>query len=78
VKTTNPLKHAYPHAKLQNVTLTSINRLTKTTAWLSRHMIENNDLRNWSLSGIVGGLPDEIVIDSPAPIRFNVDLSPCA
>jgi hypothetical protein len=34
VKTVNPLKHPFPHAKLYNVKLTSITRLNKNTAAL--------------------------------------------
>jgi hypothetical protein len=47
---TNPLGHPYPHAKLRNVKLTPISRLSKGNSWLSRHMIENDDLRNFAIS----------------------------
>ena len=50
IKTTNPFKHKFPHAKLQNVTLTSINRLSKNTEKLSLSLIQNQDLRNYSIS----------------------------
>jgi hypothetical protein len=50
IKTTNPLKHAFPHAKLKNITLTSINRLSKNTERLSLSLIQNQDLRNYSIS----------------------------
>jgi hypothetical protein len=50
MKTVNPFKHPYPHAKLYNVTLTSIARLSKGNSHLSRHMIENDDVRNFAIS----------------------------
>jgi hypothetical protein len=46
-KTTNPLNHPFPHAKLVNISLTSIKRLNKGCQRLSAHMIENDDPRNW-------------------------------
>jgi hypothetical protein len=49
-QTTNQFRHAFPHAKLYNVTLTPISRLTRGNSWLSRHMIENDDLRNFAIS----------------------------
>ena len=49
-QTTNPFRHAFPHAKLYNVTLTPISRLSRNASWLSRHMIENGDLRNFAIS----------------------------
>ena len=55
LQTVNPFNHAFPHAKLVNVTLTSITRLAKTQGSLSDHMIENNDPRNYSISGKVPG-----------------------
>ena len=53
IKTTNPFKHPFPHAKLYNVKLTSITRLTKNTAWMSDKLIPNDDPRNW------GGTPKQ-------------------
>jgi hypothetical protein len=50
MKTVNPHKHAFPHAKLYNVQLTSIKRLAKYSEKLSRHMIEDEDIRNYSIS----------------------------
>jgi len=50
MKTVNPHKHAFPHAKLYNHTLTGIGRLAKYSEKLSRHMIENEDIRNYSIS----------------------------
>lgn len=50
IKTTNPLGHPYPHAKLRNVTLTSIARLRHNTEGLSRHLIPNDDPRNYTIS----------------------------
>jgi hypothetical protein len=46
----NPLGHPYAHAKLRNVKLTPISRLSRNASWLSRHMIENGDLRNYAIS----------------------------
>ena len=50
MKTVNPHKHAYPHAKLYNVRLTGIKRLAQYSEKLSRYMIENEDIRNYSIS----------------------------
>jgi hypothetical protein len=50
LSSTNPFGHPFPHAKLRNVKLTSISRLAKNSSWLSRHMIENGDLRNFAIS----------------------------
>ena len=50
ISSTNPLGHPYPHAKLRNVKLTPISRLSRNASWLSRHMIENGDLRNFAIS----------------------------
>jgi hypothetical protein len=50
VKTVNPHKHAYPHAKLYNITLTPISRLTKGVEKLSGSLIQNSDVRNYSIS----------------------------
>jgi hypothetical protein len=50
LSSTNPFGHPFPHAKLRNVKLTSISRLAKNSSWLSRHMIENRDLRNFAIS----------------------------
>jgi hypothetical protein len=49
-ETTNPFGHPFPHAKLRNVTLTSITRLR---APYGPHMrlIGNDDLRNYSITG---------------------------
>jgi hypothetical protein len=47
---TNPFGHPYPHAKLRNVKLTSITRLGKGTESYSRHLIQNDDMRNFSIS----------------------------
>jgi hypothetical protein len=49
IKTVNPFNHPYPHAKLYNNTLTSIERLRKVNGRLP--MVKNDDLRNWSISG---------------------------
>jgi hypothetical protein len=49
-ETTNPLGHPFPHAKLRNVTLTSITRLRAPYGhWMK--LIANNDPRNYSISG---------------------------
>jgi hypothetical protein len=49
-ETTNPFGHPFPHAKLRNVTLTSITRLR---APYGPHMrlIGNDDPRNYSITG---------------------------
>ena len=49
--TVNPFGHAFPHARLRNITLTSIERLSKNNDAVSRHLIENDDARNWQLHG---------------------------
>ena len=46
---TNPFKHPYPHAKLRNVKLTSIARLTKGDMSKIK-MISNEDVRNFAIS----------------------------
>jgi hypothetical protein len=38
VKTVNPFGHPFPHAKLVNVKLTPISRLSKNADRLSAHM----------------------------------------
>lgn len=38
IKTVNPLKHPYPHAKLYNITLTKISRLRVNAAAYSAHL----------------------------------------
>jgi hypothetical protein len=49
-ETTNPFGHPFPHAKLRNVTLTSITRLRAPYGpWMK--LIGNNDPRNYSISG---------------------------
>lgn len=48
--TVNPHGHPYPHAKLINITLTSIARLSKNPAYQT---IGNNDPRNYSITGKV-------------------------
>ena len=53
IQTTNPFNHPFPHAKLRNVTLSSINRLSKVSDRFSSHLIPNNDLRNYSITGKV-------------------------
>jgi hypothetical protein len=50
LSSTNPFGHPFPHAKLRNVKLTPISRLAKNSSWLSRHMIGNDDLRNFAIS----------------------------
>jgi len=50
MKTTNPYGHPFPHAKLRNVKLTSITRLSRNTETYSRHLIENDDVRNFAIS----------------------------
>ena len=55
MKTVNPFKHPYPHAKLYNHTLSSVKRLSKfrsLSAWqsYSSHMIANDDPRNFSIT----------------------------
>jgi hypothetical protein len=37
-ETTNPFNHPFPHAKLKNIKLTSISRLSKYSVALSSHM----------------------------------------
>jgi len=49
IKTTNPFKHAFPHARLYNVKLTSIARLTKGVTHRTKY-IPNDDVRNFSIS----------------------------
>jgi hypothetical protein len=49
-ETTNPFGHPFPHAKLRNVSLTSITRLRAPYGhWMK--LVENNDPRNYSISG---------------------------
>jgi hypothetical protein len=50
--TTNPFGHPFPHAKLRNVSLTSITRL-RAPYGRGMKLIENNDPRNYSISGKV-------------------------
>ena len=50
LSSTNPLGHPFPHAKLRNVKLTSISRLSRNASWLSRHMVADDDLRNFAIS----------------------------
>lgn len=38
IKAVNPLNHPYPHAKLYNISLSSISRLSKYSETLSQHM----------------------------------------
>jgi hypothetical protein len=47
---TNPFGHPFPHAKLRNVSLTSITRL-RAPYGRGMKLIENNDPRNYSISG---------------------------
>jgi len=47
VATVNPLGHAFPHAKLYNVTLTKINRLFKGE---QPRTIDNSDIRNQAIT----------------------------
>lgn len=47
LQTVNPLNHSLPHAKLRNVTLTSIERLRKNCTYPT---IGNNDDRNFVIS----------------------------
>ena len=51
--TTNPYGHPFPHAKLMNVKLTP--RLIGKCKIVYRHLIPNNDIRNYSISGKVPG-----------------------
>jgi rRNA maturation protein Nop10 len=51
--TVNPYGHPFPHAKLYNTVLTP--RLIGATGNHCGHMIENNDPRNYSISGNVPG-----------------------
>ena len=49
-ETTNPFGHPFPHAKLRNVSLTSITRLRAPYGqWMK--LIQDNDPRNYSISG---------------------------
>jgi hypothetical protein len=52
MKTVNPFKHAFPHARLYNVKLTSITRLSKMPPNVCRYFrfVENNDRRNFMIS----------------------------
>ena len=52
-QTTNPFGHPFPHAKLRNVSLSSITRL-RAPYGRGMKLIENNDPRNYSISGKVG------------------------
>jgi hypothetical protein len=49
-ETTNPFGHPFPRAKLRNVSLTSITRL-RAPYGRGMKLIENNDPRNYSISG---------------------------
>jgi hypothetical protein len=49
-ETTNPFGHPFPHAKLRNVSLTSITRL-RAPYGRGMKLIENDDPRNYSISG---------------------------
>ena len=51
IQTINPLNHLFPHAKLNNIKLTSISRLGAAPRRQPIPMIANNDPRNWTLSG---------------------------
>jgi hypothetical protein len=51
-ETTNPFGHPFPHAKLRNVSLSSITRL-RAPYGRGMKLIENNDPRNYSISGKV-------------------------
>ena len=48
MKTVNPHNHAFPHAKLYNVKLTSITRLNKGNT--PGKLIDNDDVRNFAIS----------------------------
>jgi hypothetical protein len=48
-ETTNPFGHPFPHAKLRNVSLSSITRL-RAPYGRGMKLIENNDPRNYSTS----------------------------
>ena len=47
IKTVNPFNHPYPHAKMHNVQLSSIERLNKGKML---HTIDNDDVRNFAFS----------------------------
>jgi len=49
-QTTNPFGHPFPHAKLRNISLTSITRL-RAPYGRGMKLIENDDPRNYSISG---------------------------
>jgi hypothetical protein len=51
-ETTNPFGHPFPHAKLRNVSLTSITRL-RAPYGNGMRLIGNDDPRNYSISGKV-------------------------
>ena len=58
IETVNPHGHAFPHAKLYNVPLTKISRLSKGSLGEPRHLIANDDLRNYTISPAMSLAPE--------------------